>query len=405
MNRHTLIVAAGLALFLSLAPATARAPADRGRLFETRHYRVWTDVELELARDLCARLDAMYDEYARRFASFAADVPAGEKFDVRIFARRDDFVRFTGDRVPNTAGVFMPHRKLLAAFVEGPGRDGVRQVLQHEAFHQFVHVAIGPNMPLWLNEGIAQVFEEAIWTGHGFVVGQVPPRRVRQLQQDVAQGKLTDFRRLLAMNHKQWAANFDDREAMTVQYNQAWAMAHFLIYASGPDGEPLHRARVIDLLRRCKQGASPQEAFVGAFSDNVEGFQHRFAEYARKLAPTREAACIDNQTVLADLLVRLKQRGRSFDSIDALREHLRRNKIRLHYTRGSLTWSTAADPGVYFTDPEGRTLSERQLFFQPRDGAPMPDLVSRALDNVQLRTRFYESAGAIDYEILVERRH
>ena len=382
----------------------ARAQADRPRQFETRHYRVWTDVELDLAKDLCARMDAMYDEYARRFASFAAGVPAGEKFDVRIFARRDDFVRYTGERLANTAGVFMPHRKMLAAFVEGQGRDGVRQTLQHEAFHQFAHTAIRAELPIWLNEGIAQVFEEAIWTGHGFVVGQVPPRRVRQLQQDVAQGRLIDFRKMLAMTHKDWAAGITDREAMTVQYNQAWAMAHYLIYATGPDGQPLHRARVIDLLRRCKDGASAQDAFTKAFSDNIEGFEQRFTEYVRKLAPTREAACIDNQTVLADLLVRLQERGRSFDSIDAFREHLRRNKVRLHYTRGALTWTTAADPSVYFSDPDGRVMGAAQLFFQLRDGAPMPDLVCRALDGVQLRTRFYASAENVTFEILVEPR-
>ena len=79
------------------------------------------------------------------------------------------------------AGVFMPHRRLLAAFVEGVGRDGVRRTLQHEAFHQFAHETFGPNVPVWLDEGLAQVFEEAVWTGNGFVVGQVPPRRVRQL--------------------------------------------------------------------------------------------------------------------------------------------------------------------------------------------------------------------------------
>ncbi len=404
MKRHTLHVAIAVALFLTAAAATALSQADRARQFETRHYRVWTDVELDLARDLCARLDAMYDEYARRFASFAADVPAGEKFDVRIFARRDDFLRYTGERLPNTAGVFIPHRKLLAAFVEGSGRDGVRQVLQHGAFHQFAHCAIGPNVPVWLNEGIAQVFEEAIWTGDRFLVGQVPPRRVRQFQQDVAQGRLTDFREMLAMNHDEWAARFNDREAMTAQYNQAWAMAHFLIYATGPDGEPLYRARVIELLRRCKDGAAPHDAFTLAFSDNVDGFRQRFTEYARTLAPTREAACIDNQTVLGDLLVRLKQRGRTFDSIDAFRDHLRRHKVRLHYTKGALTWSTAADPIVYFNDPEGRPQNARQLFFQPRAGAPMPDLVCRALDEVQLRTRFFESAGTIEYEIMVEPR-
>ena len=266
MTRHRSIFASALALFLTVAPAAdARAQPDRARQFETRHYRVWTDVDLELARDLCARMDAMYDEYARRFASLGAGVPQTEKFDVRIFALREDYARFTRDRLPNTGGIFMPGRKLLAVFVEGQGRDGVRRTLQHEAFHQFAHRAVGPDMPVWLNEGIAQVFEEAIWTGDAFVLGQVPPRRIRQLQQDLKEDRLINFRKLFAMDDAAWERAFQDPAAMATQYNQAWAMAHYLLYATGTDGQPVHRARVLDMLRRCKNGAAPTEAFTQAF--------------------------------------------------------------------------------------------------------------------------------------------
>ena len=61
MTRYRSIFAIALGLLLTVAaPAPdARAQPDRARQFETRHYRVWTDVDLELARDLCARMDAM----------------------------------------------------------------------------------------------------------------------------------------------------------------------------------------------------------------------------------------------------------------------------------------------------------------------------------------------------------
>src|SRR5688500_8068838 len=201
---HRFILALLVTLFLACTPA--RGQADRARQFETRHYRVWTDLELELAKDLCARMDAMYDEYARRFATIASSIPSDEKHEVRIFARREDYVRYTQDRLPGSGGIFISDRRLLAAFLEGQGADELRRTLQHEAFHQFAFTAIGPNVPVWLNEGIAQVFEEAIWTGRGFLVGQVPPRRVRQLRQDIAEQQLIDFRKLLAMTDEQWAA-------------------------------------------------------------------------------------------------------------------------------------------------------------------------------------------------------
>ena len=406
MTRNTRsIFAIALALFLTSASARhAVAQPDRARQFETRHYRVWTDVNLELARDLCARMDAMYDEYARRFSSLGASVPQTEKFDVRIFALRDDYVRYTRDRLPNTGGVFMPDRKLLAVFVEGQGRDGVRRTLQHEAFHQFAHRAVGPNMPVWLNEGIAQVFEEAIWTGDGFVLGQVPPRRLRQLNQDLKDGTLIDFRKMLAMTDAEWSATFKDAGAMATQYNQAWAMAHYLLYAPAADGQPLHRARVIDMLRRCKSGALPTDAFTQAFSDNIVGFQRRFSEYARMLAATREATYLDNQTVLGDFLVALQQRGRSFETIEPFRRALQRGRVRLQYTKGNLAWRSSDDTDEYFRNLDGRLMTADELFFQPRDGAPLPDLVCRALEGVQLRTRFHAVEDKLEHELLVEPR-
>ena len=60
----------------------------------------------------------------------------------------------------NTGGVFMSGRNLLASFLGDLGRDSLRRTLQHEAFHQFAHTVISPDTPVWLNEGLAQVFEE-----------------------------------------------------------------------------------------------------------------------------------------------------------------------------------------------------------------------------------------------------
>jgi hypothetical protein len=347
-------------------------------------------------------MEAMYAEYAARFGSFGA-LPA-ERFEVRIFRDRDDYIRFTQDRFPNTGGIFIPSRKLLAAFLEGQGRDGLRRTLQHEAFHQFAYSVIGPNMPVWLNEGIAQVFEEGIYTGRQFLIGQVPPRRVRQLRQDMLDKRLIEFRRLLAMSDVTWTEGLHDRAAATVQYNQSWAMAHFLLYATDDAGQPLYRARVIRMLRLMRDGMKAPDAFVEAFSDNIAGFQQRFVEYARKLDPTLHATYVENQGILADLLTALRDRGETFDSIDAFREHVAEAGYRLQYTKGNLHWSTAQDPMTYFTDPQGRLMNATQLFFYPRQRAPMPDLVCRALDHVQLRTRFHEIKGKLEYEVLVEPR-
>ena len=387
-------------MLITLVP---RAALGGSRVIDTRHYRIHTDVPDDLAGDLARRMEAMYEQYSRRFASFIGD-DADEPFEVYIFQKRADYVRFTEDRFPNTGGVFIPRRKLLAAFLEGQGRDGLRRTLQHEAFHQFACRAIGPQLPIWLNEGLAQIFEEGIWTGSQFIIGQVPPRRVRQLGQDMRERRLTEFRKFLSMSDLAWSEGLRDRTGAATQYNQAWAMAHFLIFAPDEDGDPRYRARLVQMLGLIHKQVDAQKAFSTAFSDNIDGFQQRFVEYARDLRPSPEATFLENQTVLADMLVSLKARGVTFDDIKLFRKTVEKSCLRLEYERGLLRWSSASDPKVYFLDSLGRSMDGDQLYFQSRHGAPLPDMVCRPLDKMQFHTIFYDVGDRVEYEVLTEGR-
>jgi hypothetical protein len=394
------MVARVLILLTLLASALAAEPL---RVEETRHYRVHSDVDPAFHRELCERLDAMYDEYTRRLAVFGA-VENSPRLDVYIFDRRDDYARLTGNRYPNTGGVFMPAKNLLAVFVEGQGRDAARKTLQHEAFHQFAHSAIGRNLPVWLNEGLAQVFEEGIWTGRGFSLGHVPPRRLRQLRADLEDARLTPFRDFLSMSDQQWHDGFTDAGKVATQYNQAWAMVHFLIYASDDAGQPRFRPRFTQMLTLISQGTAPAAAWEQAFGKNHDGFEKRFREWAFTLEPTREATYIELQNVLADLLVQLSAKEVRFEAVADFRDHVARTKPRLHYARGTLRWSTDRDPTVYFRASGGGWWSNEQLRFEPRTGAPLPDLVFRPLDGLSLRARFRYERGEIEHETLVEQR-
>src|SRR5690349_13493505 len=127
---------------LALPPAAARADL---RVMHTAHYRVHTDLEYALAEDLGKRLDAMYDEYARRLSNF--DTPhSGSKFDVYLFAKRKDYLKFVGPRLANTWGVTVNEINVVASFLEEQGRDNLRSTLKHEAFHQFAHLVINKEL-------------------------------------------------------------------------------------------------------------------------------------------------------------------------------------------------------------------------------------------------------------------
>lgn len=383
-----------------LAPAPARS-ADIS--LESRHYSIYSDLDRELTEDLAQRADAMYDEYARRLADFSPPGGAPQRFELRLFARRADYMALAGDRFVNSGGIFLPGRNLLAAYLEEQGRDNLRRVLQHEAFHQFAHTNISPNLPNWLNEGLAQVFEEAIFVDGKFLLGEVPPRRQRQLEHDMLNKRLVPFRSLMTLSHQQWQQAMRDEEITGTLYNQSWAMVHFLVFATDAKAPraPRYRAQLIEWLRRMHFGEDPNEAFSKAYSDNIEGFQARFVEWARTLQPTPQARVAENQQVLADLLRELHGK-RTFKTVAEFRQEIVSRSYRIHYTHGSIKWNTGDNPAIYFADLRGRAYRADQLLFEPRAGAPIPDLVCRPDDCLPMRTRFHLADGKVERETLVE---
>ena len=104
----------------------------------------------------------------------------------------------------------MAHKRALAVYLEGQGRAEMRKTLRHEAFHQFAHEKIGRGLPVWVNEGLAQLFEEGVWVDGELRIGQVTPQRLRQLRHDIEAGRLMDFETLLKRDNEAWARTLAD---------------------------------------------------------------------------------------------------------------------------------------------------------------------------------------------------
>ena len=399
MGRKCAGVTLGLMLCLALAPAA------RGELREinTRHYRLHTDLDDDFAQNLGQLLDNMYDEYAQRLAVIAggAEIP---RLEVYLFRTQKEYLKFSHGRLKNTGGVFVPDQNLLAAYLEIQGRDGIRRTLQHEAFHQFAFNAISTDLPIWLNEGLAQFFEEGLWNGDGFLLGEVPPRRIRKLQYDLKYDRMIPFATLLSMTGKEWSQRlWASRADGATQYSQSWAMVHFLAMAKDADGDYLYRPRLLKMLRLLHEGKGSEEAFRLAFGSNIRGFEQRFLEYAGALRSTPEATLIEHQDVLADLLADFNRNGKRFDDAESFRKFVVTGRFHLHYTHDDLEWDTDKNMNTYFSDLKGNLFRPDELFFSLRSGSPIPDIVCRCGDQLQLRTRFYDGdSSLVDHELTIE---
>ena len=182
MRERTRRPTAALAACLLAGPAAALADGNAPlRVIRTAHYVIHTDIaDGPVVDDIARRMDVMYGLYAEQLSEFRPAADDAPPLPVYLFAERSRYVTFTRALGANTAGLFVAGRQsFLTSYLGGQGRDALRRALQHEAFHQFAYFRISRHLPIWLNEGLAQVYEEGIWTGKSFLLGQVPPWRMR----------------------------------------------------------------------------------------------------------------------------------------------------------------------------------------------------------------------------------
>jgi hypothetical protein len=401
--------ALGILIALAIASSSAVAehpnpakPDDPNlRLVHTHHYDIHTDMDEPVISDLSARMDVMYDQYQKTFSDFKPPQNA-PPLAVYLFATHEKYMAFTDYSGVNTGGLFVNGRHpYLTAYEQGQGRDALRRTLQHEAFHQFAHSTISRHLPPWMNEGMAQVFEESIWVGKNFLTDQIPPRRLRQLHVDIVQKRLIDFDQFMAMTPGDWRDTLHTNlpKAGTC-YNQAWAMAAFCSSA----GDPVYQADFVKLLHKLHDDNADLYTATHQCFPDIKDFRKKFNAWAAKLQPTPQATLLERQDTLADFLLTFTQKNHPAPpSMAAFHNLVIKYNLKIEYSRGSVTYTTAENPQIYFQNSDNKDFTIDELFFKPNPDAPLPDIICQPPGSeYRYRTHFYISGGKTEHEMLIE---
>lgn len=191
-----------------------------------------SDFELPTHHRLTEELVAQRDKLIEMLELPASDEPV----HVYLFGTADRYNRFLALHYPE-----FPHRR--AFFVETDTRlaiyahwgDRVAEDLRHEVAHGYLHAAV-PNLPLWLDEGLAEYFE--VPRGHG---GVNEPHVVELLALEQAD---------------RWQPNLSRLEGLTsvpemtqTDYAESWAWIHFLLETTD-ERRALVREYLLDLRRQ-----------------------------------------------------------------------------------------------------------------------------------------------------------
>jgi len=348
---------------------------DRAPEGAAGHYHIKTDLPRDEARELARHLNVMYDEYARRLASLPPRPGVENVFNVYIFASQRDYMdtlrtRF-GIDASGSGGMFFrsPNGSGLALFTENLPQRRVEHVMQHEGFHQFAHSRFGDDLPIWVNEGLAEFFGESVLIGNKLILGQSSTRVIDRVKEAIEMSTYIPFRNMLTMSPQTWGQAVRGGDA-ALQYNQAWSMVHFLVY--GDNGR--YQQAFERYLRLLNNGVRSDTAFVQVFGADLEAFDARWREYARNAKPTAFITALERFEFLAAGLLQLSKLDMYPEDLDQLREML--TQIEFAYTvktHANETTYRATDDGVMSIPQDDLTRAQPTLLLEKPDPVSLRD--------------------------------
>lgn len=291
-----------LAAVTLLTVATA---AQQGlQTVNSKYYIVHTDMDTAGVQEATLRITQMAEEYHRRTRGLSGSVK--QRLPFYLFENIDNY--HTAGGLPGSAGVFTGDR--LMAYIDPRDPIAAWATVQHEGFHQFVAATIGGEIPLWANEGMAEYFSEAVWTGDGFITGLISPVRLRRIKAGLARDEFRTLWDMMTITSYDWIRDFSSRN-----YDQAWSMVHFLAHAD--DGK--YEESFMKFLRAVSRNVEWRRAWKAAFGPDIMAFERRWREYweAQPDDPTADLRAKAVTATLTSFYARALAQHQEFDDAAA----------------------------------------------------------------------------------------
>jgi hypothetical protein len=165
------------------------------------------------------------------------------------------------------------------------------QTLYHEAFHAYLANFVYPpeeaSVPLWLNEGLAQIFETALVEAGELRVGHADPDRLARLKKQAREGAVLPVTELLKAGSNKFLVNpTSDQQVSDRYYLHSWALSFYLTF----DRHLLGTPALDRYVRSLKRGTDPVAAFRQLVGQPVPELERGFHQYLGKLRPDGSTA-------------------------------------------------------------------------------------------------------------------
>jgi len=172
-------------------------------------------------------------------------------------------------------------------------------VLYHEAFHSYVASSVYPprtaddikagkgtgELPRWMHEGLAQLFEDPVFEAGELRVGHADPARLKAVRAFLAkpgEAGLLPLAELLRSGKDQFVlAHVNQKEMTDRAYLTSWALAYALTF----DRRIVGSASLDEYVSAVNTGIAPVEAFEKLVGQDFIDFEKDWHAYLLRLQP------------------------------------------------------------------------------------------------------------------------
>lgn len=338
-------------LALTIFVSCLQLYAGAMKQYPAKYHVIYSDLPKEDVYEAISRVNAMAEQYYQRTKGFAGKIT--RKLPLYLYADYDEYQLAIGSRMAGSAGVYTGKELRAVADSSKFPKEAVWHTVQHEGFHQFVHMVITngqqDTMPIWLNEGMAEYFGEAKWTGDKLIPGFVDTGvrfrkgnmiytregRMRRVQKALEEDKYKSFSRMITLSHNAWNSDLDINN-----YDQAWSMVHFFVHAQDSKGEYIYRKKFQKYLESVVKGNDNAKSFA-RYLGSPSHLEREYKEWwlSWKKNPSQDVCdrilieTLVNFMARADVVCKMK-----FDKADDFFKAAKKDKIQIDSDKFRTLW-------------------------------------------------------------------
>jgi Flp pilus assembly protein TadD len=371
------LILAALCAFQSGAaqakPRLLAAPQTRDtwRSVRTNNMFVIGNADPEKLRQVAAWLEFFHRSFARLISRNLIDssVPT----TVIVFRDEASFRPFKPiyqGRAANVAGFFLPGNDVnyIAFSVDSGERDSLST-----AFHEYVHLHLKDNIPgapLWLNEGLAELYGSLQFSGSDALLGAPIHSYIQLLRGE----GLLPLKTLFSIGTDSPHYNEDDKTG--IFYGQSWALVHYLML-----GDSGRQENFRQFLQQVSRGEDSAKAIERSFGVSVATLEEELSSYVRRGNLTAQRiATIDPQAYASYTAMQRSalSEGEANYYLGDLLQHSGRENDAERYLRQAIALDPGFTPsyaslGVLYV--QQRRYAEAKKYLQKATSSPQSSLV------------------------------